>query len=470
MKKGLLIILGLLCCMLGNSRAHKVELVSYPGGKCMLFRVHLTDKGHSKYSLSKPYEFLSERALKRRARQNIKIDSTDIPVSPEYIRKVSQTGVEIVGKSKWNNTLLVKCRKAAQMDMVKKLPFVGKCLKVFTAPDSIKTSVRSTCKKEINQWQEESQNPYGATADQIENLKGESLHQQGYKGKGILIAVLDAGFMNVDRIPCLHGLKLAGIKDFVFPRAKSVFEETDHGTMVLSAMAVEVPGYYIGTAPEASYMLLRCEDQHTESLAEEDYWAEAVEYAESVGVDVINSSLGYHEVDDVSSSHTYKELDGKTALISRTASMLASKGIVLVNSVGNEGMGCWKKMNFPSDATDILTVGAITPNGINAAFSSIGPTADGRIKPDVMAFGSPAAVVSGRGSVINDMGTSFSAPLITGLVACLWQACPDKTAFEIIDLVRRSGNNYSSPNNIFGYGVPDFGKAYQDARKQRNNK
>jgi subtilisin family serine protease len=460
----LLLILGLLSFLIGSGYARKVDLVSYPGGKCMLFRVQLKDKGNSNYSFARPHEFLSERALKRRARQNIAIDSTDIPVCSDYIKKVSHAGVEVISKSKWNNTLLVKCRKASQMDVVKKLPFVSLCRKVFTAPDSIKTTVRSNFKKEVRQWQEESHNPYGATADQIENLNGTSLHQHGFKGRGMLIAVLDAGFMNVDRIPCLHDLKLSGIRDFVFPRAKSVFDETDHGTMVLSAMAVEVPGYYIGTAPEASYLLLRCEDQHTESLAEEDYWAAAVEYADSVGVDVINSSLGYHEFDDASNSHKYNELDGKTALISRTASMLASKGIVLVNSVGNEGMGCWKKMNFPSDAKDILTVGSITPNGTNAAFSSIGPTADGRIKPDVMAFGSPAAVVSGRGTVINDMGTSFSAPLITGLVACLWQACPEKTAYEIIDLVRKSGNNYSSPNNIFGYGVPDFWKAYQEGR------
>jgi subtilisin family serine protease len=241
----------------------------------------------------------------------------------------------------------------------------------------------------------------------------------------------------------------------------------EHGTMVLSVMAADVEHYYVGAAPRASYVLVRCEDEQTESLAEEDYWASAVEYADSLGVDVINSSLGYHGFDDKTMDYKYENLDGKTAMISCTAAKLASKGIILVNSAGNEGMGSWKKINVPADASDILTVGAITRSGINAPFSSIGFTADGRVKPDVMAIGSPASVLTGRGTVINDMGTSFSAPIIAGMVACLWQALPHLNAYEIMSIVKRSSDRYSRPNNIFGYGVPDFWKAYLMGKKDK---
>ncbi len=183
----------------------------------------------------------------------------------------------------------------------------------------------------------------------------------GFVGKGMMIAVFDGGFMNVDKIPAFHGIKLAGLKDFVVPPSENIFSEMEHGTMVLSIMAANAPNYYVGVAPEASYLLVRCEDERTESLAEEDYWAEAAEYADSVGVDVINSSLGYHDFDDASTSHRYAEQDGQTALISHTASMLADKGIVCVNSAGNDGMGTWKRINFPADAKDIITVGSVNP-------------------------------------------------------------------------------------------------------------
>lgn len=279
-----------------------------------------------------------------------------------------------------------------------------------------------------------------------------------------MIAVLDAGFMNVDRIPCLQQIKIAAQHDCVFPPSKNIFAESDHGTMVLSTMAMDANGIFIGTAPEASYALIRCEDRQSESLAEEDFWAEAVEYADSIGADIINSSLGYHDFDDASTNHKYSDMDGEKTLISHTASMIANKGIILVNSAGNDGMGTWKKINFPGDAKHILTVGAIMPSGVNAAFSAIGPTEDGRVKPDVMAYGSPTTVVSGRGTIIDEMGTSFSSPLVAGLMACLWQALPQKTARELIDLVIANSSNFAQPNNIYGYGIPNFWNAYNNAK------
>lgn len=366
----------------------------------------------------------------------------------------------MVRKSKWNNTVVVRVRRKKQLRRLDTLSFVTSRRLVLTAPDSIGQRKRTIFRTD-GQGPEQENHEYGVARGQVESLGGIRLHQLGYKGEGKVIAVFDGGFMNVDKIPALHRLRLEGVADFVVPHSPNVFQETDHGTMVLSTMAVNEPYYYIGVSPEASYVLVRTEDEYTESPMEEDYWAAGAEYADSLGVDVINSSLGYHAFDDEDLNYTYADQDGHQSLISHTASLLAGKGIVLVNSAGNEGMGSWKKVNFPADADDIITVGSITQHGKNAPFSSVGPTADGRVKPDVMAWGSPVSVFSGRGLVINDVGTSFSSPLVAGLVACLWQALPDKTAKEIIDLVRRSSNQYQRPDNIYGYGVPNFWKAYQ---------
>ena len=438
----------------------EADMVSFPGGKCQMYRLYLKDKDldHTPFS-----EFLSQRSIDRRKRQGIPVDLTDLPVAPAYEKQVAEAGIEIVGKSKWNNTLLIRIHKDKELRKLEGLEFITKRKKVFQAPDSVSQRMRSNVRNGLNEWSQGDEF-YGAADAQLKSLNGKKLHENGYRGKGMMIAVFDGGFMNADKIPALHKIKLAGVKDFVVPESKSVFGEMEHGTMVLSTMAANAPDFYVGVAPEAQYLLIRCEDERTESLAEEDYWASAAEYADSCGVDVINSSLGYHGFDDSSMDHHYYEQDGNTALISRTASMCADKGIVCVNSAGNDGMGSWKKINFPADAKDILTVGSINEHGMNAAFSAVGPTVDGRIKPDVMAFGSPTCVITGRGSIINDNGTSFSSPLVAGMVACLWQALPGKTAKQIIKLVKLAGDNQQHPDNVFGYGVPDFWKAYQTGK------
>lgn len=443
----------------------EADMVSFPGGKCQMYRLYLKDKDldHTPFSVKRPSEFLSQRSIDRRKRQGILVDLTDLPVAPAYEKQVAEAGIEIVGKSKWNNTLLIRIHKDKELRKLEGLEFITKRKKVFQAPDSVSQRMRSNVRNGLNEWSQGDEF-YGAADAQLKSLNGKKLHENGYRGKGMMIAVFDGGFMNADKIPALHKIKLAGVKDFVVPESKSVFGEMEHGTMVLSTMAANAPDFYVGVAPEAQYLLIRCEDERTESLAEEDYWASAAEYADSCGVDVINSSLGYHGFDDSSMNHHYYEQDGNTALISRTASMCADKGIVCVNSAGNDGMGSWKKINFPADAKDILTVGSINEHGMNAAFSAVGPTADGRIKPDVMAFGSPTCVITGRGSIINDNGTSFSSPLVAGMVACLWQALPGKTAKQIIKLVKLAGDNQQHPDNVFGYGVPDFWKAYQTGK------
>ena len=450
--------------------ARGTDRVKYPGSKCYMFRVSLTDKQGTPFTTDRPEEFLSTRAIERRQKQHLSIDSTDLPLNPRYITSIAAEGVEVVSKSKWNNTLLVFTKKQDVMKDVGKFPFVKDVRRVWVSPDSIERKrPRTTYHTEFNKWDNIDNNPDGVTYEQLEMLGGNRLHRHGFRGKGMVIAILDGGFMNADVIPAITKVRQLGFADFTLPlpvKQNGIFQGIDHGTMVLSTMAANEPGMFMGTAPDAAYWLLRCEDTQTETMAEEDYWAAAVEFADSAGVDIINSSLGYHHFDDPSQNYDYCQLDGLSTMISRTASMLARKGIILVNSAGNDGMGTWKKINVPADAMDIITVGAVSANGNNAAFSSIGPTADGRVKPDVMAMGSPTSVITGRGVISKDIGTSFSAPLVAGMIACLWQAFPDKTALEIMEMVRNGGNRANCPDNIYGYGIPDFWSIYnKETRK-----
>ena len=465
-------LLMLLCTLGAGAHTNGVtRKISYPGGKAYMFRVELKDKRGTPFSLNRPAEFLSKKAIDRRERQHLKLDSTDLPVNPAYLNAIRSTGVSVVSVSKWNNTVLVR---GGDLDLLKSVALLG-CVKgmrkVWTSPDSIAASpARSRFHTEFNRWDTISDSRYGVTLEQVAMLGGTEMHKHRFTGRGVTIAVLDGGYMNADRIPCLKAANVVGRADFVVPRSQDMFKEMDHGTKVLSTMAVNVPRTYVGTAPHATYWLLICEDNYTESLAEEDYWAAAAEFADSVGADIISSSLGFHAFDNPADNYRLSQLDGRTAMVSRTASMLAGKGMVLVNSAGNDGMASWKKINVPADAADIITVGAVTPDRRNASFSSIGPTADGRVKPDVMAPGSPTAVITGRGTIIKDVGTSFAAPLVAGLTACLWQALPDKTAYDIIRLVRGSADNNAAPDNIYGYGIPDFWKAYLTGRHEAADK
>ena len=436
-------------------------------GHKYLYRLTLKDKRGTPFSIGKPQAYLSQKAIERRRRQHLDIDSTDLPITPSYIKSIEATGAEVIVKSKWNNTVLVGIDRASQYKDIQDLPFVASAKKVYTEPEEKKDNdVRDRYHTILNQLDTVYDNNYGVAREQIEMVGGLGLHRRGYTGKGMTIAVFDAGFMNADRIPALTKIKIEGTHDFLSKDKEDMYRGESHGTMTLSVIAVHEPGLFKGTAPDATFWLFRCEDDATETSAEEDYWTAAAEFADSVGVDVISSSLGYHDFDDKTTSYHYYDQNGHTSLISRTSSMLAGKGIIHVNSAGNDGMGTWKKINFPSDAEDMLSVGAVTPQGVNASFSSLGPTADGRVKPDVVALGSPTAVVSGRGTLTSETGTSFSTPVISGMVACLWQALPDKTAREIIELVRQSGNNYEHPDNVYGYGLPDFTKALKQGKHE----
>ena len=456
----------------GRSRAKSPASTHY------IYRYTLRDKQQSTYSLDHPSRWLSHKAIERRRRQGLQLDSTDLPVSTTYLRAIERelatavsegrrTGVEaaVVGTSRWNNTVLVASNDTALLRRIGTLGFVCEACRVWTSPDSVRRRVVvRKVRYEWNSWDSVKNERYGNGKEQIEMVNGHRLHNIGLRGKGMSIAVLDGGFEGCDQIPAIVRSNVVGVKDFVYPNSSHFYHETDHGTKVLSAMAANEPSVLVGTAPEARYWLLRCEDQQSEQPVEEDYWAMAAEFADSAGVDVINSSLGYSEYDGHWGDHLRRQLDGRTALISRTASLLARKGMVLVNSAGNLGMGPWKKIVFPADAHEILTVGALNQERQNAPFCGVGPTQDGRVKPDVMALGSPATLISGQGTIVRDMGTSFSTPVVSGLVACLWSAMPRKTALEIINLVRQSSSSYQEPDNVCGYGLPNFWRAYMIGR------
>lgn len=437
----------------------QAEEVASRSGKYYVYRLQLRDKKGTLGSLKYPECYLSPKALERRQKQGLSVDSTDLPISRDYLQLIRQKGFEVIGGSKWNNTALIKVKDTLSVAQMEAFPFVKNVTLVFSSRDSIKRqSVYALGKDSTVAIEGE---PYGLAKPQIEQLDGLRLHEAGFRGQGMTIAIIDGGFMNFDKIPALKKVKILGTKDFQYPYKDKLNKLLSHGTMVLSCMAAVDSMRYIGTAPEASYYLLRSEYGPMESLMEEDNWAMAAEYADSIGADVINSSLGYANFDDVRASHKYADLDGEHTLISRTASMLAGKGMILVCSAGNEGDGRWKKITSPGDARDVITVGAVDANGKNTLFSSLGPSQDGRVKPDVMARGGAAQVFDAKGCDTKANGTSFASPICCGMVACLWQALPGKTAKQIIEIVRESGDRFQCPDNVFGYGIPDFWKAYQ---------
>ena len=441
------------------------------------FRVYLHDKKQSPYSTSRPEEFLSPKALARRAKFGIKADRHDLPVSPAYLRRLTETSRgRVHNVSKWLNTAVIALGDTTCLDAVRSLAFVDSLCKVHETPDSVRTVVS---RPDRRVWLADSldmatlafpqslcpKGYYGWSTNQVEMLGVDRLHEAGFRGKGVEIAIIDGGFYNADIIPGLAHCPILGIKNFAKP-GENTYEDNTHGMNVLSCIGALEPEKLVGTAPEASFYLLQSEVVETETQIEEDNWCAAIEYADSVGADIVTSSLGYYSFDDAAMNHVYEDLDGHTAQISREASLAAGRGLLLLNSAGNSGNDPWKKIGFPADATDMLTVGAVDSDGQNANFSSIGNTADGRIKPDVMAQGEYAFGYSRGGHPSSLNGTSFSTPILCGGVACLMQAYPKLKPTEIIRIVRQAGDRSRRPNNIYGYGIPNLYDAYQSLRKK----
>ena len=420
--------------------------------------LQFADKEGSLYTVDRPEEFLSERAIDRRVSQNIDIVENDLPVSATYINALKELGVDVRYTTKWLNGAVVFSSDNELMDTLVNLNFVS-YVEMTTNSNHVSTLVKF--KEGHGILKNKSEEDYGYAWDQIQTVNGYHLHDRGFDGKGMQIAVLDAGFYSADNAPSLQHLwdkgQILGYKDFVNPNS-DFFTTHSHGMKVLSIMGGEIAGSYLGTAPGASYWLLRTEDAATETPVEPDYWVCAAEYADSVGVDVINSSLGYYEFDSPFNSYTYEILDG-TSRASRAAEIAASKGMVVVISAGNEGADEWHYIGVPADAKNILSVGAMQVDSTRAYFSSYGPSYDQRIKPEVSALGYFTAVQSLNGGIEFGAGTSYSAPVIAGLVACLWQALPNYTSHQLIDLIISHASNFNNADNSLGYGVPNFNES-----------
>ncbi len=421
------------------------------------YLITFKDKTNSPYSVSKPLEFLSQRSVNRRQKQGITVKTRDLPVNPSYISEITKTGAKVMFTSRWMNAALVQT-SATNLQTILKLPFV-KGLEVNGSIDSpVSRSGRKASKFETTDIQGFN---YGLSKTQNEMIGVDRMHDLGFKGEGMMIGVLDAGFNNADKIPAFKALfdekRIVGTYDFV-KKETSVYEDDAHGTEVLACMGAFAEGQMVGSAPKASFLLLRSEDAPTEYVIEEANWLFAAEYADSVGVDLINSSLGYTTFDDVKTDHTYAQLDGNTTIAARAADWAASVGIICVISAGNDGNGSWKYISTPADADSVLTVGAVTANKTYASFSSLGIPTDKRIKPDVAAMGQSAAVVAPSGSVGTASGTSFSSPILCGMVAGYWQANPTLTAMQVMDNIRKAGSQADKPDKNLGYGIPNLFK------------
>ena len=445
-----------------------------------IYWVQFTDKDNSPYSIDNPEAYLSPRALQRRANLGIAIDEYDIPVNPQYLQAVADCGAELLNPSKWLNGVSVHVTDPAVIEAINALGFVEV---VRNCPNDLKAQEMK------ERWMADEMKAvegsrgfrgyYGGAEAQATQLKVDVLHEQGYDGTGIVVAILDGGFVGAENHACFDNMReegrLLGTRDFVYG-STSVYSQSTHGTSCLSTMAAYVPNQMVGTAPKASYYLLHTEDGPNENIVEEYNWVSGAEYADSLGVDVCSTSLGYIDFDMSQWDHPFEHFDGHTAPMTIGAEIAASRGMICMNAASNEGDGVCT-LGIPADAEHILTVGAVDENGYRANFSSVGPTYDGRIKPDVMAMGEGTYVASGDGGwwpYYNGNGTSFATPVLAGAVACLRQARPYVSVQEICDVIRSCGNRADNPDSKYGYGIPDFSQALEllhveEAPVQNNN-
>jgi len=418
--------------------------------------IQLKDKKGTQYQVSNPEAFLSQRAINRRVKQQIAIDETDLPVSQVYLDSLKNRGLEIFHTSKWLNGVTVRTSDTTLIQKMASLPFVVSVQ--YTRPANVLKSGKMKFSEEETTTDYDPAN-YGAAINQLTQLKGEYLHQQGFRGKGILIAILDAGFLDANTNAAFdshrNSGRILGTRDFVDPR-DDIYKQHWHGTSVLSCIGGDLPGNLLGTAPDASFYLIRTEEAATENLVEEDNWVAGAELADSLGADVINSSLGYNQFDDPRMNHTYSDLDGKTTRVTRGANMAFQKGILVFNSAGNEGGNSWKHIIAPSDGENVIAVAAVDINGIRASFSSVGPAFGGAIKPNVAARGSNTYLISSNGLPGYASGTSFSSPVLAGMGACLLRANPWATVKQLKTAIEQSASQYSTPDSLLGYGIPDF--------------
>lgn len=425
--------------------------------------VYFNTKTNAQPYYDTPLLMLSQRSIDRRVRQSIALDLKDVPIDVAYINQIKLVaGLTVKAKSKWLNAIHVRGTQAV-INSLKNFSFVNKvdfANKALNQTGKVAVDAKNTSQSTISETKVAY--AYGTSENQIKMLNGHVLHEQNYTGTGKIIAVMDAGFPGVNTALPFKRLRdnnqILGGYDYV-SRNDNFYTGDSHGTLVLSTMGGYQENALVGTAPDASYYLFITEDASSENPIEESLWVEAAEKADSLGVDVINTSLGYFEYDNINYNHTYSELNGVTAFMSRGAEIAFSRGMIVVASAGNEGTTSNPHVAVPADAVSVLAIGAVSATKIKASFSSIGPSYDGRVKPDLMAQGVSAVVSDPSGNISTADGTSFSGPIMAGMIASFWQAFPQKNNKQIRDLVVKSADRYTSPSAQYGYGIPNFSTA-----------
>ena len=440
--------------------------------------VRFKDKAGTPFTIDNPSAFLSAKAIARRTKQKIAIDETDLPITPRYIDSVRLAGaVTVLNQSKWLNEVCIATTDSAALTKINNFPFVIAAQPV-QRPVSIGNTSNNKFNEQINsvttsQGTSNIQDfyNYGSSYPQIHIHEGEYLHDKGFHGEGMSVAILDAGFYHYLSLPAFDSVRnnnqVKETYDYVANEV-SVDEDYFHGMMCFSIMAGNIPGQFVGSCPKANYYLYRTEDVYTESPNEEQNWAAAAERADSLGVDVISTSLGYNQFDNPIFNHTYADMNGHTTISARAAGFAAKKGMIVVVAAGNEGSSTWHFITTPADADSIVAVGAVNTSGVIGSFSSYGPSSDGRVKPEVASVGVGTAISSTTGTIITGNGTSFATPNMAGLITCLWQAFPEFTNMEIIEAVEKSSSIYNAPDDRIGYGIPNFHIAYDDLNQQRS--
>lgn len=436
--------------------------------------VAFTDKAGTPYTFNNPSAYLSPRAIDRRTRYGISIDSTDLPVTPRYLDSIrSVPNVQVLNVSKWMNQVAIRTDDPAALAKIQSFPFVK-------TVNAVAPRLRPDLPPTRNKFDQETANGpafpfaarengtdvnYGQTFNQVHIHNGEFLHDRGFQGQGMVIAVLDGGFSTYKTNPAFDSIRLNGQVlgewDFVH-NATNTDGFSGHGMNCLSTIAANRPGTMVGTSPQSKFWLFVTEDVSSEYPIEEHFWVCGAEYADSVGSDLISSSLGYQDFDDPSFDHLYAERDGKTTLITRAANLAAKKGMIVMNSAGNYGAQSSqiKFVSCPADGDSVVAVGAVNSAGNIAGFSSWGPNSAGKIKPNVSSVGQGTIIANGAGNPVGGNGTSFANPNMAGLVSCLWQAFPEFNNMKVIDALQKSAHKYTTPDDRFGYGIPNMRTAY----------
>ncbi len=432
--------------------------------KAYQFAVFFNTKQPVEHLLSTPEKFLSARAILRKQSHKISITQTDLPVVATFVEALRQAGFYVHATSKWFNCAIVFATSKQALDSLAQFNFVNKVLEVGQTnwPKSSGKNYRLDSIADAFKFPSVSpssflQSGYGKSYNQLQYNQTNLLHQAGLTGNQTLVAVIDAGFSNAHQHPVFARAftKVKATYDFV-EAEQNVFDDDEHGTAVWSCMAAQDSFNFIGTAPQASYLLLRSEDAATEFPIEEFYWAIAAEFADSCGVDIISSSVGYTTFDDAQYNYPRKALGNNSTWISQAAKLATDKGMMVVNSAGNDGNTKWKTVAFPADAADVLSIGAVNAKLKRVGFSSIGWVNANDVKPNVVTIGDDVVVANDWGRITYGSGTSYAAPIFAGALACVWPSLNGLSNAQIHSLIHLSSSLYNQPNKQMGYGVTNM--------------